>query len=110
MPAILKNDLPKHLKFEYRWVKTLEEMDEIDGSAESMNDLIIWWIYEKWGILDWYEPIEYMNPRRERITMSMPSHNLTRLKILANSKDIPYQTYMNSIIKQHLDESTISYK
>ena len=110
MPAILKNKLPKHLKFDYTWTKILEEMDEIDGSAESIRDVITTWVYEKWSTLEWYEPVEYMNPRRERITMSMPSHNLTRLKILANSKDIPYQTYMNSIIKQHLDENTISYR
>ena len=110
MPALAENKLPKHLKFDYSWAKTLEEMDEIDGSAESMRELIAGWVYEKWATLEWYEPVEYVNPRRERITMSMPSHNLTRLKILANSKDIPYQTYMNSIIKQHLDESIISYK
>ena len=35
--------------------------------------------------------------------MSIPSHNLTRLKIVANRKDIPYQTYLNSIIKEHID-------
>ncbi len=37
MPAIPKEKLPKHLQFDYSKAKTLEEMDEIDGSAEMIR-------------------------------------------------------------------------
>jgi CopG antitoxin of type II toxin-antitoxin system len=103
MPAIPKNKLPKHLQFDYSGAKTLAEMDEIDGSAEFMRDLIDSGVYEPGGRLHGYEPVERINPRRERITMSIPSANLIHLKMLANRKEIPYQTYLNSMIKEHLD-------
>lgn len=83
--------------------KTLAEMDQEDGSCEDLDGLIKSNIYGKGGSLSGYEPVEYVDSWRERITMSIPSHNLTRLKIVANRKDIPYQTYLNSIIKEHID-------
>jgi hypothetical protein len=82
---------------------TLAEMDEEDGSAEFMRDLIDSGVYEPGGRLYGYEPVERVNSRRERITMSIPSANLIHLKMLANRKEIPYQTYLNSMIKEHLD-------
>jgi predicted DNA binding CopG/RHH family protein len=89
--------------------KTLAEMDQEDGSAETFDELIKRGIYEKNGILSDYEPVEYVDSRRERITMSIPSYNLTRLKMIANKKEIPYQTYINSLIKEHIDkESSLS--
>ena len=98
-----KNYTGEELKnFKYTG-KTLAEMDKEDGSAETFDVLIRWGIYAKGGTLSGYEPIEYIDSSRERITMSIPTYNLTRLKMIANKKDIPYQTYLNSIIKEHID-------
>jgi hypothetical protein len=108
MPAILHKELPKHLQFDYSQAKTLAEMDEIDGSAELMRDLINSGVYEPGGRLYGYEPVERVSTRRERITISMPSHNLIHIKMLANRKEIPYQTYLNSIVKDHLDRELVA--
>ncbi len=103
MPAIPKNKLPKHLQFDYSKATTLAEMDEIDGSAQIVRDLINSGVYEPGGHLYGYEPVERVSSRRERITMSIPSANLIHIKMLANRKEMPYQTYLNSMIKEHLD-------
>jgi hypothetical protein len=108
MPAILHKELPKHLQFDYNQAKTLAEMDEIDGSAELMRDLINSGVYEPGGRLYGYEPVERVSTRRERITISMPSHNLIHIKMLANRKEMPYQTYLNSIVKDHLDRELVA--
>ncbi len=105
-----KNYTVEELKnFKYTG-KTLAEMDQEDGSAELFDDLIKWGIYENGGTLYGYEPVEYVDSRRERITMSIPSYNLTRLKIIANKKEIPYQTYLNSLIKEHIDREMPSIR
>lgn len=108
MPAIKNNLTVEELKnFKYTG-KTLEEMDQEDGSAEIFDALVKWGIYSTWWLLSGYEPVEYVDSRRERITMSIPSYNLTRLRIIANRKEIPYQTYLNSIIKEHVDREITS--
>lgn len=110
MPAIHSTKLPKHLDFDYSQARTLAEMDEIDGSTELMQDIIDSGVYEPGGRLHGYEPVERISARRERITISMPSHNLIHIKMLANRKEIPYQTYLNSIVKEHLDRELVSKK
>jgi hypothetical protein len=104
MPSTERKNLPKHLQFDYSKAKTLAEMDEIDGSAEFMRDLIEGGVYAPGGRLHGYEPVERVGGHRERITMSIPTANLIRLKMIANRKEIPYQTYLNSIIKEHIDQ------
>ena len=41
--------------------------------------------------------------KRDRITMTIPRFHLLRLKEQANQKGIPYQTFLNSLIKEYLD-------
>lgn len=107
MPAIPTEKLPKHLQFDYSQAKTLQEMDEIDGSAEMIRA----WQRGEFANApgpQTYKLVEHRGSDRKRITMSIPSYNLTRLKIIANKKEIPYQTYLNSIIKEHVDREMMS--
>ncbi len=82
---------------------TLHGMDEEDGSTNMIHE----WqkgAFKKLPSPANYEPVEYMGGDvRERITMTIPRFHLLRLKEQANQKGMPYQTFLNSLIKEYLD-------
>jgi|GEM_PF-2342790 len=82
---------------------TLHGMDEEDGSTEMIRE----WqkgAFKKLPSSTQYEPVEYMGGDvRDRITMTIPRFHLLRLKEQANQKGMPYQTFLNSLIKGYLD-------
>ena len=78
---------------------TLHEMDQEDGSLEMIRE---WqkWIFKKAPHGYEYEPVESIDGDiRDRVTFSIPRLQLLKLKEAANAEWIPYQTYLNKIIK-----------
>lgn len=52
----------------------------------------------------WRKVAEYtINPKRRRITISVPEPDLMRLKAEAMREGMPYQTLINSILHKWLD-------
>jgi len=84
---------------------TLHDMDREDGSIDMIRE---WqkWAFKKVPKGLEYEPVEAIDGDiRDRITISIPRFQLLRLKEAANTAGIPYQTYLNHIIKQNIDHS-----
>ncbi len=45
-----------------------------------------------------------LNPRRKRISISIPERDLLRLKTRAAEEGMPYQTLINSILHKYVEQ------
>ena len=46
--------------------------------------------------------LRHLNPKRKRISISIPERDLSRLKTKAAEQGMPYQTLINSILHQYV--------
>jgi len=76
---------------------------------KSEQDEIEFW--ENHDITDYYEKVDAqkvlfpnLKPSTETISIRLPSFMLNRIKFLANSKDVPYQSYMKILLSDRLNE------
>lgn len=47
---------------------------------------------------------EFMKMKRKSIHIRIPEYNLSRIRSHANQQGLPYQTLINSILQQYLEE------
>ncbi len=67
-----------------------------------------WATHDFTDYIDQFEPVELdlsqLKPSSETISLRMPSYLLARIKEIANSMDVPYQSLMKVFLKEKVDE------
>jgi len=75
--------------------KRLKPLPKFKNEDEERN---FWATHDSTDYIDWYKTVELdlskLKPSTKPITIRLPESLLSELKILANKKDVPYQSLM----------------
>ena len=89
-------------------MKTLKKLPKFRNEAEERK---FWLSHDSADYLDWSKArfVDFVNlkPTSRSISIRLPEHMISRIKVLANREDVPYQSYMKILIAQRLEE--VSY-
>ena len=89
-------------------MKTLKKLSKFKNEA---NEREFWLSHDSADYLDWSKArfVDFVNlkPTSRSISIRLPEHMISRIKVLANREDVPYQSYMKILIAQRLEE--VSY-
>ena len=89
-------------------MKTLKKLPKFKNEA---NEREFWLSHDSADYLDWSKArfVDFVNlkPTSRSISIRLPEHMISRIKVLANREDVPYQSYMKILIAQRLEE--VSY-
>ena len=80
-----------------------EELDLMESSERGEWAPLPAYDFEKQKALWEAAAKAYLNPKRERISISIPKRDLERLKMRAAEEGMPYQTLINSILHKYVE-------
>lgn len=81
-------------------------MPKFKNEAEERR---FWSTHDSTDYIDWDKAIKdpsfpNLKPSTEAISLRLPKYLLTRIKELANSKDVPYQSLMKIMLAEKINE------
>lgn len=89
-------------------MKTKKTVKRIPEFASEDDERDFWATHDTTEYFDTDHPIEFdlskLKPSTESISLRLPSFLLMRIKELANSKDVPYQSLMKVYLSERVDQ------
>lgn len=83
-------------------LKPVPEFDNEDEEGE------FWAIHDSTDYVDWETAerviLPRLKPSTQTISLRMPKFMLNELKLLANKRDIPYQSLIKVILRERIDQ------
>ena len=86
-------------------MKKFKKIPKFKSENEERN---FWATHDSTEYIDWSKAIKNpifpnLKPSTETISLRLPKYLLARLKELANSKDVPYQSLMKIFLAERID-------
>ena len=70
-----------------------------------------WLTHDSTGYVDWSKArkavFPNLKPTYKNISLRLPSHMLDKIKLLANKKDVPYQSLMKVFLAEKVKEEMV---
>ena len=78
---------------------------EFNSEAEERE---FWLTHDSTEFVDWYKAgkaiFANLKPTMKTISLRLPEPMLNNLKVLANERDVPYQSLLKMFLKERLDQ------
>jgi predicted DNA binding CopG/RHH family protein len=92
-------------------MKKLKKIPDFKTESEERN---FWKRHDSAGYIDWNKAkkIAFPNlkPSVKSISLRLPESMINELKVLANKKDVPYQSLMKIYLSEKIGEESVIYK
>jgi predicted DNA binding CopG/RHH family protein len=89
-------------------MKNVNKIKEIPHFKNEDEERDFWATHDATDYFDTYHPVELdlsqLKPSTKPITIRLPESLITSLKILANKKDVPYQSLMKVYLAEKVKE------
>lgn len=91
--------------------KRLKSIPKFKNEEEEYE---FWMKHDSTEYIDWSKAerglkLPNLKPSRETISLRMPSYLLDDIKIAANKRDVPYQSYMKMLLYDKIKEEKAKY-
>lgn len=90
--------------------KTLKDLPKFDNEDEERE---FWSNHDSTQYIDWSQArvaiFPNLRPTTRTISIRLPEMMIDRLKVLANKRDVPYQSLLKTFVAERLDEE-LRYK
>lgn len=86
-------------------MKKLKKIPKFKNEAEEQE---FWSKEDSTSYINWSEAkrvsFPYLKPSTKTISIRLPEHLIEDIKILANKRDVPYQSFIKVILKERIDK------
>lgn len=90
-----------------------KELKEIPTFQSEEEERQFWASHDSTEYIDWDEADEVifsqLKPSTRTISLRLPELMLNELRLIANKRDIPYQSLIKLFLKERIDEELKSY-
>lgn len=90
-----------------------KELKEIPTFQSEEEERQFWASHDSTEYIDWAEADEVifsqLKPSTRTISLRLPELMLNELRLIANKRDIPYQSLIKLFLKERIDEELKSY-
>ena len=87
-------------------MKRNKKIDPIPKFRNEDEEREFWATHDSTDYFDYFKPVKLdfseLKPSTETISLRLPQYLLTRIKQIANSKDVPYQSLMKIFLAEQV--------
>lgn len=91
----------------------VNELKEIPIFKNEDEERAFWAAHDSTEYIDWHEAEEtvlpLLKPSTKTISLRLPEMMLNELRLIANKRDVPYQSLIKLFLKERIDQELKQY-